>query len=93
MDEPRFVVRSGPYHYVPNPMYLSVLRALLGEVLLFRSPWLIAWASGFGLAFAVFVVTYEEQDLRRRFGASYEEYLLTASRWVPHRPTGSRGRL
>lgn len=86
VDEPRFVVRSGLYRYVRNPMYLSVFTTLTGETLLFRSPWLIAWALGFSLAFALLVVTYEEPHLRRRFGRSYEEYLRTVPRWVPRRP-------
>lgn len=91
VDEPRFVVRGGLYRYVRNPMYVSVLTALLGEVLVFRSLWLIVWAVAFGLAFTVFVVIYEEPHLRRRFGTSYEEYLLSVPRWVPRRPTGSHG--
>jgi protein-S-isoprenylcysteine O-methyltransferase Ste14 len=30
-----------------------------------------------------FVTLYEEPDLRKRFGAGYEEYLREVPRWIP----------
>jgi protein-S-isoprenylcysteine O-methyltransferase Ste14 len=33
----------------------------------------------------VFVIAYEEPSLRRRFGASYEEYTSRVARWIPGR--------
>jgi protein-S-isoprenylcysteine O-methyltransferase Ste14 len=35
------------------------------------------------LGFHLFVVLYEERTLKRRFGASYEEYCKTVPRWIP----------
>ena len=58
VDEPRFVVRSGIYRWVRNPMYLSVLTALVGEIVVFRSTWVILWAAGLAIAFSVFVVSW-----------------------------------
>jgi len=86
MDPPRFVVRSGLFRVARNPMYLSVLTALAGEALLFRSLALIAWAGIVGIWFHLFVVAYEEPRLRRQFGAPYEEYCSTVARWRPRRP-------
>jgi protein-S-isoprenylcysteine O-methyltransferase Ste14 len=37
----------------------------------------------FFLATHLFVTLYEEPDLRRRFGASYEAYLSRVPRWIP----------
>jgi protein-S-isoprenylcysteine O-methyltransferase Ste14 len=90
IDEPRFVVRGGLYRWVRNPMYVSVIIAFAGEIILFQSPWLILWAAGFGTAFSVFVVVYEEPHLASRFGESYEEYRRSVPRWFPRRPRTTR---
>ena len=86
MDPPRFIVRGGLYRVVRNPMYVSVLTALTGEAILFRSPALIVWAGIVALWFHVFVVTWEEPRLRRQFGAAHEEYCRAVARWLPRRP-------
>jgi protein-S-isoprenylcysteine O-methyltransferase Ste14 len=86
IDAPVFLVRSGPYRWVRNPMYLGVLSVFFGEAILFHSLLL----AGCGLLIAVvvhlFVVFYEEPSLRRRFGESYEVYLRTVPRWLPRVP-------
>ena len=86
IDEPRFVVRGGLYRWVRNPMYVSVITAFVGEIILFQPPWLILWAAVFTTAFSVFVVVYEEPHLSSRFGESYEQYRRSVPRWVPRRP-------
>ena len=86
VDAPRFVVRGGLYRLVRNPMYFCVLTVLLGETLLFQSPRLIGWATIMATAFHLFVLTYEEPTLRRRFGSDYEAYCSTVPRWLPRRP-------
>jgi protein-S-isoprenylcysteine O-methyltransferase Ste14 len=87
VDPARFVVRTGLYRVVRNPMYLSVLTALAGEVLLFRSPRLLAWGAIAAIMFHLFVVVYEEPTLQRQFGTDYEAYCRAVSRWLPRRPT------
>jgi protein-S-isoprenylcysteine O-methyltransferase Ste14 len=86
VDPPRFVVRSGLYRVVRNPMYVSVLTALAGEALLFRSARLAVWGVVVALMFHAFVVAYEEPTLRRQFGTNYEAYLGAVPRWLPRRP-------
>jgi protein-S-isoprenylcysteine O-methyltransferase Ste14 len=83
VDPPRFAVRSGMYRVVRNPMYISVLTILLGEALLFRSVWLLAWMTIAAAMFHLFVVTYEEPTLRRRFGSDYRSYCGAVPRWLP----------
>jgi len=85
---PRFVVRGGLYRYLRNPMYVAVFTALVGEVLFFRSPWLVAWAAIVAIWFYVVVVTFEEPRLVRQFGDSYEAYRQLVPRWLPRRPRG-----
>ncbi|MBI2265708.1 MAG: isoprenylcysteine carboxylmethyltransferase family protein [Armatimonadetes bacterium] len=85
IDPPRFAVRRGLYRVVRNPMYLCVVKILLGESLLLQS-WAIAlWAVSVAMIFHLFVVFYEEPNLRRRFGREYEEYLRAVPRWLPIR--------
>jgi protein-S-isoprenylcysteine O-methyltransferase Ste14 len=78
----RFVV-SGPYRYVRSPMYLGVLLLITGQALLLGREVLFAWAAVAWLIFTAFLVFYEEPDLRRRFGAEYDDYVRSVSRWLP----------
>jgi protein-S-isoprenylcysteine O-methyltransferase Ste14 len=83
VDPPRQLVVRGLYRYVRNPMYVSVTSILFGELLLTRSPALLAyWALWFA-AVNLFVIGYEEPALRRQFGASYDRYARTVGRWIP----------
>jgi protein-S-isoprenylcysteine O-methyltransferase Ste14 len=85
-DPPRQLVVRGLYRYVRNPMYLSVTTIVLGEALLTSSAALtLYWAIWF-LVVNLFVIGYEEPNLRRRFGSSYDEYTRHVPRWIPRRP-------
>jgi len=85
LDPPRLLVVRGLYRHVRNPMYLSVTAIVLGEALAARSAALgLYWLTWFGCA-NLFVMTYEEPNLRRRFGASYDEYTKRVGRWIPRR--------
>lgn len=82
-DPPRHLVVRGLYRYVRNPMYLSVTIIVLGEALLAYSPAIaLYWAIWF-VGANLLVIGYEEPALRRRFGASYEEYTQHVGRWLP----------
>lgn len=89
VDPPRHLVVRGLYRYVRNPMYLSVTTIVLGEVLLLGSRGLLAYWAIWFLAANLFVIGYEEPTLRRRFGASYDDYARHVGRWIPTvRPYG-----
>ena len=77
------LVVGGPFRWVRNPGYVSVLALLVGQALFFASPQLFAYAAVVALAFHLFVVLYEEPTLRRQFGADYETYCRAVPRWVP----------
>lgn len=88
VDPPRRLVIRGLYRYVRNPMYLSVTTIVLGEVLLTGSGGLLVyWLTWFVLVNIV-VMGYEEPDLRRRFGQSYEDYTRKVGRWIPRLERG-----
>ena len=83
-DAPVFLTREGPYQWVRNPMYIAGFLMISGEAILFHSLLLVGYMLLIGVVVHLFVVLYEEPSLRRRFGASYEAYLRTVPRWLPH---------
>src|SRR2546425_2192463 len=86
IDAPKALVVEGPYRWVRNPMYIAVFSVVIGEALLFRSFLLLGYALLVAVVVHLFVVFVEEPSLHRQFGASYETYLRTVSRWLPHSP-------
>ena len=85
---PTELVVRGTFRWVRNPAYVAVLALVAGQALLFGSAGVLGWAAVLWLAFHLFVVLYEEPDLRRRFGASYEAYCRAVPRWIPRPPRG-----
>jgi protein-S-isoprenylcysteine O-methyltransferase Ste14 len=85
----RFVER-GSYRFVRSPMYLGVLLLVLGQALLLGREILFGWAVAAWLIFTAFLAFYEEPQLRRRFGQSYEDYRRRVRRWLPIRPRSPR---
>lgn len=83
IDPPRILVAEGVYRFIRNPMYLGALLILLGHVLWFQSLRLLMYAAALTAGFHLFVVFYEEPLLRRKHGASYEDYCQKGPRWVP----------
>src|SRR5215469_6316764 len=77
IDAPVFLVKSGPYRWVRNPMYIGVLSVFFGEAILSHSLLLAAVGLLISVVVHMFVVFYEEPTLRRQFGESYEVYLRT----------------
>jgi protein-S-isoprenylcysteine O-methyltransferase Ste14 len=83
IDPPKELVASGLYRFVRNPMYVAVLLMLFGHFLWFGFWSLLIYTAFFFIAFHLFVVGYEEPNLRKRFGAAYEKYLQEVPRWIP----------
>jgi protein-S-isoprenylcysteine O-methyltransferase Ste14 len=78
----RFVAR-GSYRVVRNPMYVGVLALIVGQALLLGREVLLVWAGGAAILFQLFVVFHEEPELRKRFGAEYDDYRRRVGRWLP----------
>ena len=87
---PERFVEHGSYRFVRSPMYLGVLLLVVGQALLLGREILFAWAAVAWLIFELSLVTWEEPGLRRRFGASYDDYLRRVRRWIPTPPRSSR---
>jgi protein-S-isoprenylcysteine O-methyltransferase Ste14 len=79
---PRRLVRTGLYGRVRHPRYMQIWIALLGYALIANYLgayviWLL-WLPG------IFVVTsFEERELRDRFGQEYEDYAREVPRFFP----------
>ena len=78
----RFVAR-GSYRVVRNPMYVGVLALIVGQALLLGREVLLLWAGAAAVLFQLFVVFHEEPELRKRFGAEYDDYRRQVGRWLP----------
>lgn len=83
IDPPKKLVVTGLHRYVRNPMYLGVLLALVGELLLFPSRRFLIYIAFFFTAVNIFVLVYEEPVLKQQFGEAYDEYRRAVPRWIP----------
>ena len=77
------LVVGGVYRYVRNPMYLSVLAAIVGQALLLAQPVLLVYAAIVCDAVVSFVLAYEEPTLSKRYGVEYEVYRRAVPGWMP----------
>jgi protein-S-isoprenylcysteine O-methyltransferase Ste14 len=77
------LVVTGLYRYVRNPMYVSVLAAILGQALVLADPRLILYGGLFWFTCHLFVVAYEEPTLDQTFGAEYQAFRANVPRWMP----------
>ena len=80
-DPPQRLVVQDLYRFNRNPMYVGVALIVLAWALATGSPWNWAWAFVVPLAFHLRVVRYEEPEMRRLFGASWEHYAREVPRW------------
>ena len=76
------IVRSGPYRFSRNPIYLAFSLLHLGIAIWINSVWLLATLVAAIALMAVIVIPREEEYLERRFGAEYLDYKKSVRRWV-----------
>ena len=80
------IVRSGPYRFSRNPIYLAFFALHLGLAIWVNSLWLLVTLIATVAIIAVVVVPREERYLTGRFGTEYlNEYLkykATVRRWL-----------
>ena len=76
---------QGIYAHLRNPMYIGMLAAVLGIVLLFGLDWTLLFALAGALVMHFGVVRREERYLERKFGESYRNYKARVPRygWRP----------
>ena len=64
-------------------MYVGVTTIIFGEVVLTLSRRLVWYGAFWFVTANLFVMPYEEPTLRRRLGASYDDYTRQVGRWIP----------
>jgi protein-S-isoprenylcysteine O-methyltransferase Ste14 len=76
------IVRTGPYLFSRNPIYLAFSLLQLGIAIWVNSPWLLVTLA-VAVALVHFVVILREEEyLERRFGDQYLEYKASVRRWL-----------
>ena len=76
------IVRTGPYRFSRNPIYVAFFTFQLGTAIVVNSVWLVATLIATVATIAAVVVTREERYLTERFGAEYLEYKTSVRRWL-----------
>jgi protein-S-isoprenylcysteine O-methyltransferase Ste14 len=76
------IVRSGPYRFSRNPIYLAYSLFQLGVAIWANSLWLLATLlAAVALVHSV-VIRREEDYLEEKFGAEYLDYKASVRRWL-----------
>jgi len=76
------IVRTGPYRFGRNPIYLAFSLLHLGIAIWVNSLWLIATLIAAVALMALVVIPREERYLEGRFGAEYRDYKASVRRWL-----------
>lgn len=76
------IVRTGPYRFSRNPIYLAFSLLQLGIASWVNSVWLLATLIGAVAVIHYVVIPREERYLERRFGARYLDYKASVRRWL-----------
>ena len=75
------IVRTGPYRFSRNPIYLAFSLSHLGIAILVDSLWLLA-TLGAAIALMHVVIGREERYLEQKFGGEYLAYKASVRRWL-----------
>jgi protein-S-isoprenylcysteine O-methyltransferase Ste14 len=83
LDTEHELIRSGPYRFVRNPIYSSMLCVHVATALLITPLWLFLVALGVFLIGTTIRIRAEEKLLADRFGEQFTAYRRAVSRLVP----------
>ncbi len=82
------LVKSGPYGIIRHPMYLGIICAGIGGLLIFRTYAMLFFAAAmFGL---IVRARTEERLLAQEFGPEWEDYVRRVPGWIPRTSSGKR---
>jgi protein-S-isoprenylcysteine O-methyltransferase Ste14 len=76
------IVRSGPYRFSRNPIYVAFALFHLGIAVSLGSWWLLMTLTVSISVIAISVVPHEESYLEARFGSTYSTYKSSVRRWL-----------
>jgi protein-S-isoprenylcysteine O-methyltransferase Ste14 len=75
------LILSGPYRYVRHPMYLAVILAAFGALLIFRT-WAMIFFAPLSLV-VVYRAQREERLLAEEFCEEWDNYCQEVNGWIP----------
>ena len=78
----RAIVRTGPYRFSRNPIYLAMSLLQLGIALLVNSIWVALTLLAAVAVMTFVVIPREERYLEARFPGTYLAYKREARRWL-----------
>jgi protein-S-isoprenylcysteine O-methyltransferase Ste14 len=78
---PEYLLRTGPYRFTRNPMYVSEVTLWVGWTLLFADP-ALAGLTGLLVLGLNRAARLEETALTARFGDAWREYAARTPRWI-----------
>jgi protein-S-isoprenylcysteine O-methyltransferase Ste14 len=76
------IVRSGPYRWTRNPMYLAMLLIYTGVALWFDVFWALIFVPAVIFLVGRLVIRKEERYLEEKFGGEYRRYQSEVRRWL-----------
>jgi protein-S-isoprenylcysteine O-methyltransferase Ste14 len=76
------IVRSGPYRFTRNPMYLGLAFVLLGFCAYLANPLTLVAVAAFIAYLTRFQIIPEERVLLEHFGETYASYTRSVKRWL-----------
>ena len=85
------LVKSGPYRFSRNPMYLGLLMILIGAVIWFGNPIGVVVTPLFVALINRLQIIPEEVVMQSKFGEEFERYQAEVGRWLTlpgHRTNG-----
>jgi protein-S-isoprenylcysteine O-methyltransferase Ste14 len=82
-DKARRLVTTGPYVYTRNPLYIGNHIILVGYCVLSELLWAVPIALCISFVFYSFIVAYEEELLKQRFGEDFVKFMEETPRWLP----------
>lgn len=82
LREARCIIRTGPFSFTRNPMYLAMALLLVGLGLLLNNLWVVVSALPVIVIISRVVVRNEERVFENAFGDTYREYRRSVRRWL-----------
>lgn len=79
---PLRLVRSGPFRFTRNPLYLAQLLVLTAIALAVNSIWFLGAVPVLLLLLDRLIVVREERVIRETFGTEYANYVKAVRRWI-----------
>lgn len=82
-DEPSSaIVKTGPYRFTRNPLYLALSALQLGIGFWTNNLWVVLMYALVWILMTTQVIAREEAYLERAFGEDYSSYKASVRRWI-----------